>query len=121
MDLFAQHDLVIDASASGDVTPVLVAAARAGDQRLLSVCLQEEGGVVRVDIIPPLQGGPIDETKLSPSPARDELRFEAGCGDPVSQTPAFAVYEAAALAARHAIALLTGAPLSDAGTVRDYR
>lgn len=121
MSLFSLHDLVIDASASGDVTPALVAIAQAGDHRLLSVCLQDEGGVVRVDIIPPLNGDPMDETKLNPPPARDEIRFEAGCGDPVSQTPAFAVFEAAALAARHAIGLLTGAPLSDAGTVRDYR
>jgi molybdopterin/thiamine biosynthesis adenylyltransferase len=121
MGVFAEHDLVIDASASGEVTPVLVAAATAGGHRLVSVCLQEEGGVVRVDIIPPLQADPIEETKLGPPPSRDELRFEAGCGDPVSQTPAFAVYEAAALAARHAIGLLTGVPISDAGTVRDYR
>lgn len=119
--MLAEHDLVIDASASGDVTPVLAAAAIAGGRRLLSVCLQDEGGVVRVDIIPPLQGGPIEETRLSPPPSRYEVRFEAGCGDPVSQTPAFAVYEAAALAARHAVGLLTGAPISDAGAVRDYR
>ncbi|WP_159808633.1 ThiF family adenylyltransferase [Cellulomonas citrea] len=121
MGVFAEHDLVIDASASGDVTPVLVAAATAGGHNLLSVCLQEEGSVVRVDVIPPLKGDAIEETRLGPPPSRDELRFEAGCGDPVSQTPAFAVYEAAALAARHAIGLLTGTPISDAGTVRDYR
>lgn len=121
MSLFAEHDLVIDASASGDVTPVLVAAAKAGEHRLLSVCLQEEGAVVRVDVVPPLQGKPIEETKLSPPPARSNLHFEAGCGDPVSQTPAFAVYEAAALAARYAIGLLTQAPLADAGVIRDYR
>jgi molybdopterin/thiamine biosynthesis adenylyltransferase len=119
--VFTEHDVVIDASASGDVTPALIAAAKAGERNLVSVCVQEEGGVVRVDITPPLHGDPIEETLLSPPSSRDELRFEAGCGDPVSQTPAFAVYEAAALAARHAIGLLTGSPISAAGSVRDYR
>lgn len=119
--LFTENDLVIDASASGDATHLLAAAATAGGYRLLSVCLQEEGSVVRVDVIPPLDGEPIPATALGPAPARGALRFEAGCGDPVSQTPAFAVYEAASLAVRHAIGLLTAAPLSDAGVVHDYR
>lgn len=61
------------------------------------------------------------QTVLGPAPKRDDLRFEAGCGDPVSQTAAFAVFEAASLAVRHAIGLLTGSPISEAGTVRDYR
>lgn len=121
MELFVEHDLVIDASAAGDATHLLAAAATAGGHRLVSVCLQEEGSVVRVDVIPPLQGDPIPQTELGPPPDSDDLHFEAGCGDPVSQTPAFAVYEAASLAVRHAIGLLTGSPLSDAGAVRDYR
>jgi molybdopterin/thiamine biosynthesis adenylyltransferase len=121
MGLFGDNDLVIDASASGDATHLLASAASFGGYRLISVALQEGGGVVRVDIIPPLQGGPIPQTKLGPSPAREDLQFEAGCGDPVSQTPAFAVYEAASLAVRHAVGLLTGAPMSDAGSIRDYR
>lgn len=119
--VFTEHDLVIDASASGDVTPVLATAAQADGHHIVSVCLQEEGRVVRVDIIPPIQGEQIEETRLGPPPSRDELHFEAGCGDPVSQTPSYAVYEAAALAARHSIGLLIGEPISCAGTVRDYR
>ncbi|WP_084125987.1 ThiF family adenylyltransferase [Demequina sp. NBRC 110054] len=119
--MFAEHDLVIDASASGDVTPALIAAAKSGGHHLLSVCLQEEGDVVRVDVAPPLQGEPLKATQFGSLPDRESLRFEAGCGDPVSQTPAFAVYEAAALAARHAVGLLTGLPVSNAGTIRDYR
>lgn len=121
MSLFVEHDLVIDASASGGVSHLLAEAAIAGGHRLLSVCLQEEGSVVRVDVIPPLHGNVVSATELGPPPAREDLRFEAGCGDPVSQTPAFAVFEAASLATRHAIGLMTGSPISGAGTVRDYR
>lgn len=119
--LLGEHDLVIDASASGGATHLLAEAAIAGGHRLLSVCLQEEGSVVRVDVVPPLHGDAIPPTELGPPPAREELHFEAGCGEPVSQTPAFAVFEAASLATRHAIGLLTGSPVSDAGDVRDYR
>lgn len=121
MNIFAEHDLVIDATAAGDATHVLAQAANAGGFHLLSVCLQEEGTVVRVDIVPPVEGAAIPATILGPPPSREEFRFEAGCGDPVSQTPAFAVVEAASLAARHAVGLLTGSPVSGAGTVRDYR
>lgn len=121
MSLFSEHDLVIDATASGDATHLLASAAASGGHRLLSVCVQQEGRVVRVDVIPPVNGESIPEMVLGPPPAREDLRFEAGCGDPVSQTPAFAVVEAASLAARHAVGLLTGTPVSDAGTVRDYR
>lgn len=121
MALFSEHNLVIDASASGDATHLLASAAAAGGHQLLSVCLQENGSVVRVDVIPPLGGNPIPATTLGPAPGRDDLHFEAGCGDPVSQTPAFAVYEAASLAVRHAIGLLTASPVTEAGVVHDYR
>ena len=121
MSLFTEHDLVIDATASGDATHLLASAAGGSGYHMLSVCVQEEGRVLRVDIIPPLKGEQMPETELGPPTAREDLRFEAGCGDPVSQTPAFAVVEAAALAARHAVGLLTDRPVSDAGTVRDYR
>lgn len=121
MTLFAEHELVVDATAAGDTTQLLAQAALAGGHRLLSVCVQEDGAVVRVDVVPPLEGDAIPETVLGPPPARADLRFEAGCGDPVSQTPTFAVVEAAALAARHAVGLLTGSPVPAAGTARDYR
>lgn len=121
MNIFAEHDLVIDATAAGDATHLLAQAATAGGHRLLSVCIQEEGTVVRVDIVPPVEGASIPATVLGAPPSREGLRFEAGCGDPVSQTPAFAVVEAASLAARHAVGLLTGSPVSGAGTARDYR
>jgi len=122
LELFGSHDLVVDASAAGGVTDMLAAAARISGRRLVSVCLQEEGRVVRVDVIPLLDGEPVPATVLGPPPSVDELRFEAGCGDPVSQTPPFAVLEAAALAARCAIGILTGdQALGRAGVMRDYR
>ncbi len=121
MGLFTEFDLVIDATATGGVTDMLALAAGAGGHRLISVCIQEEGRVVRVDVIPPLEGAALPPTDLSARPSGDELRYEAGCGDPVSQTPPFAVLEAASLGARHAVGMLTGAPISATGIVRDYR
>lgn len=121
MSLFADHNLVIDASAAGGTTDTLAKAATAGGHRLVSVCTQEEGRVVRVDVIPPLDGDPLPATELGPPIARANLKFEAGCGDPVSQTPAFAVFEAASLAARCAVGMLTDAPICSAGIIRDYR
>lgn len=121
MYLFRDHDLVIDASASGDASHMLATAAHAGGHRMLSVCIQEDGEVVRVDVIPPSCGDALPRTELSPPPSRDDLRFESGCGDPVSLTPAFAVYEAASLAVRYAVRMLQNQPISDAGVVRDYR
>ena len=121
MSLFSDNNLVIDASAAGGTTDMLGKAATAGGHHLLSVCIKEEGGVVRVDIIPALDGVPLAATGLGPPPAREDLTFEAGCGDTVSQTPAFAVVEAASLAARCAVGILTGSPICTSGIVRDYR
>lgn len=121
MSLFAESSLVIDASAAGGITDMLGKAAIAGGHHLLSVCLQEEGLVARVDIIPPLHGEPLPPTEIGPPTGRQELKFEAGCGEPVSQTPAFAVLEAASLAARCAVGMLTGAPICSAGIIHDYR
>jgi hypothetical protein len=121
MSLFSENTLVIDASAAGGTTDMLAKAATAGGHHLLSVCIQEEGRVARVDVIPPLDGEPLSPTELGPPTAREGLKFEAGCGDPVSQTPAFAVLEAASLAARCAVGMLTGAPICSAGIIRDYR
>ncbi|WP_164910394.1 ThiF family adenylyltransferase [Mycobacteroides franklinii] len=121
MSLFTESALVIDASAAGGTTDMLGKAAAAGGHHLLSVCIQEEGAVARVDIIPPLNADPLPPNVSGPPIARQNLKFEAGCGDPVSQTPAFAVLEAAALAARCAIGMLTGAPICSAGIIHDYR
>lgn len=121
MDIFRTHDLVIDATAESAATQLLATAARIANRHMVTVCVQEEGSVVRVDVIPPLDGKALPATELGARPAREDLRFEAGCGDPVSQTPAYAVIEAAALATRHAVGLLTGSCVSNAGTSYDYR
>lgn len=118
--LLDSYDLVVDATADGKVTALLHHAAEIAGKRVLSVCLKEDGMVVRVDLLPPLDGHPLPAT---PESLRDPASYvyEAGCGDPVSMTPHAAVIEAASLATRHAIGLLTGSPLSPAGEVRDYR
>jgi hypothetical protein len=121
MSLFSENSLVIDASAAGGTTDMLAKAAIAGSHHLLSVCLQADGGVARVDVIPPIDGEPLPPTKVGPLTPRESLKFEAGCGDPISEAPAFAVFEAAALAARCAVGMLTGAPICPAGIIRDYR
>lgn len=121
MSLFSDNNLVIDASAAGGTTDMLGRAATAGGHHLLSVCIQEEGAVARIDVVPPLAGEPLAPTVLGPPTAREYLKFEAGCGDPVSQTPAFAVFEAASLAARCAVGMLTDSPICTAGIIRDYR
>jgi molybdopterin/thiamine biosynthesis adenylyltransferase len=118
--LLENFDLVVDATADGKATALLHHAAEVAGKHIVSVCLKEDGNVVRLDILPPISGPPLAAT---PESMRDPAAYvyEAGCGDPVSMTPHFAVLEAAAIAARHAIGLLTGAPLDLAGEVRDYR
>lgn len=110
-----EYDLVVDATGSGSVTAMLHEAARITGKTVLTVCVQNDGDVVRVDLLPPIQGGPLPRT----SPARDRRPafYESGCGDPVSPTPPHAVVHAAALAARHAVGLLTGKPLHPAGEI----
>ena len=113
-------DLVVDATADGKATALLHHAAEAAGKHVVSVCLKEDGQVVRVDILPPLAGSALPET---PERRREpgSYVYDAGCGDPVSMTPHAAVMEAAAVATRQAIGLMTGSPLHPAGEVRDYR
>lgn len=116
-DLLTGHDLVIDATADGSATALLRYAAEEHGTHVLSVCIQNDGTTLRVDVAPPLDGA----KRLPPSPARRlaEPTFEGGCGSPVSLTTPYAVAEAAAMAARHACALLAGNPLHPAGEIRD--
>jgi hypothetical protein len=111
----AEHDLVVDATGSGSVTAMLHEAARIVGKTVLTVCVQNDGDVVRVDLLPPVHGDPLPRT--SPARGRQPAFYEAGCGDPVSPTPPHAVVHAAALAARHAVGLLTGQPLHPAGEI----
>ena len=118
-DLLSTHDLVIDASADGAVTSLLRHAAEEVTAVVLSVCTQNDGDSVRVDLLPPLVGS----RQLPPTTQRSRQQpemYEGGCGSPVSRTPPFAVIEAAALAVRHACALLSRAPLDGAGESHEY-
>ncbi len=119
-DLLQAYDLVIDATASGSVTAMLKHAAETFGERFISACLQENGAVVRVDVIPTLDGQPTSDP-VTPSCGHSAVGYATGCGDPVSLTPHYAVVEAAALTARHAIGLLLGQPVNVTGILNDYR
>lgn len=117
--LLEHHDLVIDCTAEGVTSAMLGVAAKATGTHLISVCTQREGDVARVDIIPPLSGAPLDSTV---DYGEDQVEvWEAGCGEPVSRTPYYAVMEAAALAARHAVGILAGSAITANGSIHDYR
>jgi len=96
LEMVDRHDLVIDATADMRATSLLVWAAEEKKTDMITVCLQRNGGVARVDRYP-LFGD--DETHL---PALEiapgqKPRYEAGCGSPVSTTPPLSVFKAAAL------------------------
>lgn len=119
-DLLQAYDLVIDATASGPVTAMLKHAAETLGERFISACLQENGAVVRVDVIPTLDGQATPDP-VTPSGAHAAVGYATGCGDPVSLTPHYAVIEAGALTVRHAIGLLLDQPVNATGVVNDYR
>jgi molybdopterin/thiamine biosynthesis adenylyltransferase len=116
-ELLDGHDLVVDSTADGSASALLRYSAAARGSHLVSVCVQNDGTTMRVDIAPPLDGADL----LPPSPRRPGLAdaYEGGCGSPVSPTPPHAVAEAAAMAVRHACALLAGQPLHPSGEMRD--
>lgn len=119
IDMIEKFDLVVDATADGGVTLMLEHAAAAVGKPIVTACLQNEGTTHRVDIVPPLAGEtPLPSTTNRPLTA--PLTFEAGCGEPISATPPHAVAEAAAMATRHIIGMLTGHPVSPNGEVRDF-
>lgn len=96
--LLNDHDVVVDATGNARATSLLASAARATRRPAISVCVQRNGDVLRVDRFP-LRG---DEEHLAALPAVDmaELPQERGCGSPVSLTPPGAVVAAAELASR---------------------
>lgn len=117
--LMIRHDLVIDASADGAVTSLLLAAAHQAQRTAISVCTQNDGDTVRVDLLPPPPGTAALPPTVQRATSGPEA-FEGGCGSPISATPAFAVTEAAALTVRYACVLLSHQPLSDAGVAHNY-
>lgn len=117
--LIEEFDLVVDATADGGVTLMLEDAAVATGKRIVTACLQNEGTTHRVDIVPPFgAAAPLPQTASRPPVG--PLTFESGCGDPVSVSPPYAVSEAAAMATRHIIGLLTDNPVSANGEMRDF-
>ena len=114
--LLVDYDVVVDATADSTATALLTAAAAAGAGQLLSVAVLADGYAVRVDRTPPPQGQP----PLQPPqlPAAEHMTYEAGCGSPLSTTPPAAVWEAAAMAARHTIGLLTAPDVVPPGEER---
>lgn len=116
VDFLAAYDVVVDATADSTATALLTAAANAGAGQLLSVAVLADGYAVRVDRTPPPEGqSPLPVPVL---PAAEDTIYEAGCGSPVSTTPPGAVWEAAAMAARHTIGLLTAPDVVPAGEER---
>jgi molybdopterin/thiamine biosynthesis adenylyltransferase len=118
MRLLSGYDLVVDATADGSVTCMLEAAAAVTGNRFATACLQNDGRSMRIDVIPPLDSAaPLPPTDVRPSTAPEA--FEAGCGEPVSATPPHAVAEAASIAVRHIVGMLSGNPEAPAGEHRD--
>lgn len=101
-DLVRDHQVVLDATGSGFASSLLAVAAdtvgRATGHAVVSVCVQRDGEIVRVDRMP-LRNV---ERALPALPSLDSgvrLR-ERGCGSDVSPTPPGAVVAAAELAHR---------------------
>ncbi|UQB75916.1 ThiF family adenylyltransferase (plasmid) [Rhodococcus ruber] len=104
-EILATSDVVVDASADSTASPLIAAAARAGAGRALGVAVLADGYAIRVDHWPEPLAGALRPPLLPPATPGP---YETGCSSPVSTTPPTAVWEAAALGARHAIDALLG-------------
>lgn len=103
MRLVEVSDLVIDATANEVVTQLLGEAGRVVGKPVLSAYLANQGRSKVVEILQFPQAPRLVPQDMVPA-APDGI--EAGCGDPVSATPPFAVMEVAAMACRAATAIL---------------
>ncbi len=118
-DLIDAHDLVINASADFATTALLRVAAESQEQHVLSVALRDRGATFRIDVLPPLTEVEATPALVVPTTQEEVAElFEPGCGSPISPAPPHAVIEAAAAAVRHAIGILSGLPIDDAGETR---
>lgn len=109
--LAAQVHLVVDCTGAGPATALVSDAALHSGTPAVTVYLQRDGQVARVDRWPLADGEVrLEEVPPPPGPPRQRLR-EGGCGDPVSPAPPHAAVTAAAAAARAAIHLLAGRPV----------
>ncbi|MDW3217752.1 MAG: ThiF family adenylyltransferase [Acidimicrobiales bacterium] len=105
-ELLARNDLVLDCTANGPASALLLTASRVLGRPVVSVCLQRNGTVARVDRSP-LREGEKHDAAVEPGGPETDLR-EGGCGDPVSPTPPWACSAAAARAVAMAADLLSG-------------
>lgn len=113
LELVRSHDLVVDATADGRATALLRWAGEATATTVVSVCVQRDGGIARVDRFPLREF----ESHLVPVPARiveGSFGYEQGCGSPVSMTPPMSVVRAATIACQVALNELGAAPASPA-------
>ncbi len=121
VELLSNHDLVVDATADFATTALLHVAAQTLAKRIVSAAIQNDGVSYRIDLLPPLDGSdPLPPSDFDTGRRLTDV-FEAGCGSPISPTPPYVVMEAAAVAVRHAIGLLTDRPVHPAGELRDLR
>jgi molybdopterin/thiamine biosynthesis adenylyltransferase len=98
IELSQTHDVVVDATASARTTSLLTWAAAQTGRPVVSVCVQRQGRLARVDRFPP-RGAEHHLDPLPEDPDGEDLT-EMGCGEAVSPTPPSAVVCAAELAAR---------------------
>lgn len=115
--LITHHDLVVDATADFATTALLHLSAASIGANILSAVILDEGATCRVDVLPPLDDAPLLPPSTSAGQAGPST-YEAGCGSPISATPPYAVIEAAAVATRHVIGILTGKPVHPSGEIR---
>jgi hypothetical protein len=108
IQLVDSSDLVIDATANEVVTQLLTEAGRVSGKAILSVYIANQGRSKVVEVLPCVAGARFTPQEMTPAGSDG---VEAGCGDPVSATPPFAVMEVAGMACRIATAML----VDDAG------
>ena len=116
-ELIAHNDLVVDATADFATTALLHLSAASSGAHILSAVILDEGATCRIDLLPPLDDAPL----LPPSTSAGQASpgtYETGCGSPISATPPHAVIEAAAVATRHVVGILTGKPVHPSGEIR---
>lgn len=112
-DLADTHDIVIDCTGNPTISQVLAACTQTNGGHALTAYLANQGRTLIIDVAPNHQPQHVD-----PLPAIAADTIEAGCGDPISPTPPYAVQELAALVTRTAAHILTHGDAEP--TRRDY-
>ncbi len=105
--LLNSHDLVLDATANQLATALLISGGKALQRLVVSVCLQNDGTMVRVDRVP-LREAEIHAPPVEPARSSGVELREGGCGDPISPTAMWAVVRAASEAVAVVCDLLSG-------------